>query len=48
MCDPIIDPSDNVEAEPFRLEVVEEYLKDKENFKKPPLRHYSQLDFLKR
>jgi len=44
MCDPIIDRFTKVEGEPFRKEVVEEYLKNKNSFNKYPLRHYSQLE----
>jgi len=39
MCDPIIDRFTKVEGEPFRKEVVEEYLKNKNSFNKYPLRH---------
>jgi len=44
MCEPIIDDSIHVEKEPFRKEIVEEYLLSKGSFRKYPLRHYSQLE----
>ena len=44
MCDPIIENSILIEKEPFRKEIVEEYMKKKDNFNKYLLRHYSQLE----
>lgn len=43
LCDPIIDDSVRVEKEPFRKEVVEHYLENREEFNYYPSRHYSQL-----
>lgn len=46
MCNPIIDDAViyDYELEPFKKEIVQEYLKNKEKFDKYPLRHYSQLE----
>lgn len=46
MCDPIVDDSitSDYELEPFKKEIVEEYLRSKNSFDKHPLRHYSQQE----
>ena len=45
MCDPLedINELDKVSKEWYSENVVKEYLKDKEHFKRFDLRHYSQL-----
>jgi len=46
MCGPIVDSVSSLdfELQPFEEEVVQEYLADKREFNKHPLRHYSQLE----
>jgi hypothetical protein len=43
MCEPIFDKALRFETEQFRKRTVEEYQKLGINFKKFPLRHYSQI-----